>query len=253
MRAMLESAWGAAVTFFTRREAKERNGGRCGGDAPCGAEYDAEDEGAQGARVRESHGMRKRPIPLGDLRQSHVAGCLCRPAGENVGILRIDRSSKSARWRFVYIQTRNLTRETSGPPAEACLGSPPRRARARAVAAAPSGKRPKFIHHGEGARSRRLDRQGAPRVEPSLAARRRRVSPPPRYRVFISDLPRDRAAARPSFPLPPSIPSADLARVAPLASRSRRSSSASRWRSPSWSLSAATSRSCWWRRATCSR
>ena len=147
----------------------------------------------------------------------------------------------------------DLTRETSGPPAEACLGSPPRRARARAVAAAPSGKRPKFIHHGEGARSRRLDRQGAPRVEPSLAARRRRVSPPPRYRVFISDLPRDRAAARPSFPLPPSIPSADLARVAPLASRSRRSSSASRWRSPSWSPSAATSRSCWWRRATCSR
>ena len=100
MRAMLESAWGAAVTFFPRREAKERNGGRCGGDAPCGAEYDAEDEGAQGARVRESHGMRERPIPLGDLRQSHVAGCLCRPAGENVGILRIDRSSKSARWRF---------------------------------------------------------------------------------------------------------------------------------------------------------
>jgi hypothetical protein len=250
VRAMPGSAWGAAVTFFPRLNFSGRRrremGAAAGGDAPCGAEYDAEDEGAQGTRVRESHGMRERPIPLGDLRQSHVAGCLCRPAAENVGILRIDRSSKSARWRFD-------SRETSGPPAEACLGSPPRRARARAVAAAPSGKRPKSVHHGEGTRSRRLDRQGAPRVEPSLAARRRRVSPPPRYRVFISDLPRDRAAARPSFPLPPSIPSADLARVAPLASRSRRSSSASRWRSPSWSPSAATSRSCWWRRATCSR
>ena len=126
------------------------------------------------------------------------------------------------------------------------------------VAAAPSGKRPKSVHHGEGARSRRLDRQGAPRVEPSLAARRRRVSPPPRARVFILGgqsqiCPATGPPLAHPSPFPPSIPSADLARVASLASRSRRSSSASRWRSPSWSPSAATSRSCSWRRATCSR
>ena len=215
---------------------------------PCGAEDDAEDEGAQGARVRERHGMRERPIPLGDLRQSHVAGCLCQPAaGEHRNLL--SASTDQARLGPLEIDSR-VERSSSE---SSSLGH-----RARAVAAAPSGKRPKTDHHGEGARSRRLDRQGTPRVEPSLAARRRRVSPPPRARVFILGgqsqiCPATGPPLAHPSPFPPSIPSADLARVASLASRSRRSSSASRWRSPSWSPSAATSRSCSWRRATCSR
>ena len=107
MRAMLESAWGAAVTFFPRREAKERNGGRCGGDAPCGAEYDAEDEGAQGARVRESHGMRERPIPLGDFDSPMSRGPCADP--------RRRTSESSASTDQASRPVGDLTRETSGP------------------------------------------------------------------------------------------------------------------------------------------
>ena len=62
-----------------------------GGNAPCGAKNDAEDEGAQGARVRERHGMRERPIPDGDLRQSHVAWGCVPTRGGNIGLL-IDKT-----------------------------------------------------------------------------------------------------------------------------------------------------------------
>ena len=177
-------------------------------------------------------------------------GACANPRRENfVAPLRVNQSTDQARLGPLEIDSR-VERSSSE---SSSLGH-----RARAVAAAPSGKRPKTDHHGEGARSRRLDRQGTPRVEPSLAARRRRVSPPPRARVFILGgqsqiCPATGPPLAHPSPFPPSIPSADLARVASLASRSRRSSSASRWRSPSWSPSAATSRSCWWRRATCSR
>ena len=223
-----------------RERQNERN-------APCGTEDDAEDEGAQGARVRERHGMRERPIPLGDLRQSHVAGCLCQPAaGEHRSSSpRQPIKQDSARWR--------LTRESSGPQASPQAwvtkrGQWPRRRVGNA-------RRPTTMGKG-------LDLDAwIAKVRPASSPPSPRVaaaSPPPRARVFILGgqsqiCPATGPPLAHPSPFPPSIPSADLARVASLASRSRRSSSASRWRSPSWSPSAATSRSCSWRRATCSR
>jgi hypothetical protein len=136
----------------------------------------------------------------------------------------------------------------------------PRSAIGAARVAAGVGKALKTFHHGERARSGRLDRQGATRPVAILAAHGGRVPRSPSL-GFSSMGP---------FPdLPPwhPIPGVDSPhRGHPRRSRThsltvrttptfhtRRSSSASRWRSPSWSPCAGTSRSCSWRRATCSR
>ena len=127
--------------------------------------------------------------------------------------------------------------------------------------AAGVGKALKTFHHGERARSGRLDRQGATRPVAILAARGGRVPRSPTLGFSsMGRLPRSAALASHPGRDSPHSGHPRRSRTHPLTVRAttptfhtHRSSSASHWRSPSWSPCAGTSRSYSWRRATCSR
>lgn len=130
------------------------------GDAPGGAEDEAEDERAQGARIGERHRMRER-ILHGDVDHSH--------ASDHVpGVVRVDPRQMTILldrcWSDAIWKSRSRPRF---PVPRSAIGA--------ARVAAGVGKALKTFHHGERARSGRLDRQGAPRPVAILAAHGGRV------------------------------------------------------------------------------
>ena len=216
------------------------------GDAPGGAEDEAEDERAQGARVGERHRMRER-ILHGDVDHSH--------ASDHVpGVVRVDPRQMTILldrcWSDAIWKSRSRPRF---PVPHGAIGA--------ARVAAGVGKALKTFRHGEGARSGRLDRQGATRPVAILAARGGRVPRSPTLGFSsMGRLPRSAAlASHPGRDSPHSghprrsRTHSLTVRVTTPTFHTHRSSSASRWRSPSWSPCAGTSRSYSWRRATCSR